>query len=422
MADLLVPEPFKSLLTSVLDYVFYPWWSNNNLTTAKIEEKYGMEDNEVFEAAERYLRNKIDPSTKYFKVHKTHRQKELSTSIESDMAITDTFEEFDVTWTLKMSHSDSGDVRERYFELSFDKKFYDQVLKNYLPFIVDKARVIRETKKIVKLSYSSYNQESIDMDHPATFETLVMDPVKKKELIDDLETFKKRENYYKRIGRAWKRGYLLHGPPGTGKSSLIAAMANYLKYDVYELELMSLTNNSDFRQTLLSTGNRSIIVIEDIDCSAAEVQVQDRQQPSKESSINTRWTLSGLLNFLDGLWSSCGDEKIFVFTTNHKDRLDPALLRPGRIDMQIYMSYCEKDGFRSLAHNYLDINGGDHDSLFTEIESLITKVDVTPAEVSGELMRSENVDIALEGLVKFLKDKEKPIRGSTEEEEEKKKR
>lgn len=66
----------------------------------------------------------------------------------------------------------------------------------------------------------------------------------------------------------------MYGPPGTGKSSLIAAMANYLKFDIYDLELSRLYSNSDLRRILVSTSNRSIIVIEDIDCS---VEFENRQ-------------------------------------------------------------------------------------------------------------------------------------------------
>lgn len=86
-----------------------------------------------------------------------------------------------------------------------------------------------------------------------------------------------------------------------------------------------------------------------------------------------------MLNFIDGLWSSCGDERIIVFTTNHKNRLDPALLRPGRMDMHIHMSYCNPSGIRILVSNYLGIN--DH-NLFPEIDELLTKVEVTPAKIA----------------------------------------
>ena len=114
-------------------------------------------------------------------------------------------------------------------------------------------------------------------------------------------------------------------------------------------------------------------------------------------------TLSGLLNFIDGLWSSCGDERIIIFTTNHKDRLDHALLRPGRMDMHIHMSYCSPQGFKLLASNYLGIRGYHH--LFGEIEDLLKNTEVTPAQVAEELMKSEDANIALEGFVKLLKRK-----------------
>lgn len=112
-------------------------------------------------------------------------------------------------------------------------------------------------------------------------------------------------------------------------------------------------------------------------------------------------TLGGLLNFIDGLWSSCGDERIIIFTTNHKEKLDPALLRPGRMDMHIHMSYLTSESFKVLATNYLQIN----DRGFNQVEELIEGAQVTPAEVAEQLMKSEDPDICIQGLVKFLKRK-----------------
>lgn len=113
-------------------------------------------------------------------------------------------------------------------------------------------------------------------------------------------------------------------------------------------------------------------------------------------------TLSGLLNFVDGLWSSCGNERIIVFTTNYKEKLDPALLRPGRMDMQIHMSYCTPSAFKILASNYLQI---EEHMLFEQIEELILEIEVTPAEVAEQLMRNDSVDKLLQGLIVFLKAK-----------------
>lgn len=114
-------------------------------------------------------------------------------------------------------------------------------------------------------------------------------------------------------------------------------------------------------------------------------------------------TLSGLLNFIDGLWSSCGDERIVVLTTNHVERLDPALLRPGRMDLHLHMSYCDFSGFKILAQNYLLIH--EH-SLFEEIKELLKEVQATPAEVAGELMKSDNVTSSLQSLNRFLHGKQ----------------
>ncbi|KAK4368864.1 hypothetical protein RND71_012656 [Anisodus tanguticus] len=104
-------------------------------------------------------------------------------------------------------------------------------------------------------------------EHPSTFDTSAMKPNKKREIMDDLQTFCKSKDYYAKIDKVWKRDYLLYSPPGTGKSSMIAAIANFLQYDVYDLELTSVKYNTELRKLLIDTTSKSIIVIEDIDCS-----------------------------------------------------------------------------------------------------------------------------------------------------------
>ncbi|KAM7524127.1 hypothetical protein LguiA_014029 [Lonicera macranthoides] len=420
VANDIIPTPVRSYLQSAIHYLFTPLSTN---LTIVIDDQCGIRQNQVYEAAEIYLRTKISPSTERFKVSKTHRQKNLSLSIEKDEEVRDRYKNFDLKWKFVSVEPQNAYSRDkRFFELSFNKKFKQIVVEEYLPFILAKAKEIKDSERVVKLytrDYSSpYDDEdgsggvwgSIDLEHPANFETLAMDPEMKKMIIDDLDRFVRRKDYYKKVGKAWKRGYLLYGPPGTGKSSMIAAMANYLKFDIYDLELTSLYSNSELRRILLSTTNKSIIVIEDIDCSK-EMQDRDLGNGSPDSKL----TLSGLLNFIDGLWSSCGDERIILFTTNHKDRLDPALLRPGRMDMHIHMSYCTNPGFRLLASNYLSII--DHHRLFGEIERLIENVQVTPAEVAEELMKSEDADIALGGVVNFLKRKKMEAEEAKEKEE-----
>ncbi|KAK8625600.1 hypothetical protein V6N13_090466 [Hibiscus sabdariffa] len=410
----LIPEHLRKLLLSK----FGGLCSNtSSQMTLLINEYDGYCVNELYEASETYLGTKITASMERLKVSKAPRDNKVTVTIHKGEKVLDVYEGIRLKWEMTFVETkgdNQGKLENRVLELSFHNKCMEMVINSYLPYVIERSKAIKQEKKVVKLfsleSFTEYYDGqwgSTNFDHPSTFDTLAIDPTVKKELIDDMDRFVRRRDYYKRVGKAWKRGYLLYGPPGTGKSSLIAAMANYLKFDVYDLELTSVSSNSELRKLLVSTRNRSMVVIEDIDCS---IELQNRQDEMLESGeherfeqgTNNKITLSGLLNFIDGLWSSCGDERILVFTTNHKDKLDPALLRPGRMDMHVHMSYCTSSGFRVLASNYLCID--DH-NLFDEIDELMMQVEVTPAQVAEELMKIEDTDIALKGLVEFLRDK-----------------
>lgn len=267
--------------------------------------------------------------------------------------------------------------------------------------------------------------ESVPFKHPSTFETLAMDPAKKQEIMEDLIDFANGQGFYQKTGRAWKRGYLLYGPPGTGKSSMIAAIANYLGYDIYDLELTEVHSNSELRKLLMKTSSKSIIVIEDIDCSLSltnrkstnNINSSTRRTnycdmgemrggcASGEDGGNNTITLSGLLNFTDGLWSCCGSERIFVFTTNHIEKLDPALLRSGRMDMHIFMNYCSFPALKILLKNYLGLDEGDvDDAVLKELELVVEKAEMTPADVSEVLIKNRrSKEKALRELLESLK-------------------
>ncbi|KAG9459254.1 hypothetical protein H6P81_003762 [Aristolochia fimbriata] len=402
--------------------------------TITIDEFSGFSFNEMYQAAEIYLGSKSSSSEcRRIRVIKPEKDKNISVSVDRDEEIIDTFEGMEMKWSLACKQTESqvlhneynSTVRSesRFFLLTFHKKYRDRVLGSYLPHVLLQAKALKEEKKGLKLYtvkhervYGNFNDawNSINLDHPATFETLAMDPELKTEIMADLDRFVMRRDYYRKVGKAWKRGYLLYGPPGTGKSSLIAAIANYLNFNIYDLELADVQCNSELRRLLVSTANRSILVVEDIDCS---IDLQDRQATEEQvvvvngrfrhSNQNNQVTLSGLLNFIDGLWSSCGDERIIIFTTNHKEKLDPALLRPGRMDMHIHMSYCSPEAFKVLAKNYLGVQ--DH-HLFRQIEALILEVEVTPAQVAEELMKRDCPDTSLCGLVEFLTAKKREVK------------
>uniref|UniRef100_A0A0E0LI33 AAA+ ATPase domain-containing protein n=1 Tax=Oryza punctata TaxID=4537 RepID=A0A0E0LI33_ORYPU len=322
----------------------------------------------------------------------------------------------------------------RFYRLSFLERDRDVVLGEYLPHVRREGRAVmvknRQRKLFTNLSGDNWDDDGrwcdsvwshVVFEHPKTFETLAMDPAKKKEIVDDLDAFRNGKEYYARVGKAWKRGYLLHGPPGTGKSTMIAAMANYLDYDIYDIELTSVRTNTDLRKLFIETTSKSIIVIEDIDCSldltgkrknkkkdatAADGADGDKKgSPSneeEEKEKGSKVTLSGVLNFIDGLWSACGGERIIVFTTNHVKKLDPALIRRGRMDKHIEMSYCCFEAFKFLAKVYL---GVDAHHLFDAVQALLREVDMTPADVAENLTpkaAGDNADTCLAELVKEL--------------------
>ncbi|XP_061368091.1 AAA-ATPase At5g17760-like [Gastrolobium bilobum] len=400
-----VPQPIRGHLSNAFRYLIKP---RSSTLTLIIEESSGIARNQVYDAAEAYLSTKVSPENERLKISKSPKEKNLTIRLEKGEKLTDSYDGVSLKWGFECKEQDNNNSsndhdrsEKRYFRLSFHKKHKEMVLESYLPFILEKAKEMKVEERVLKIhTLTCYGWDSINLEHPSTFKTLAMESELKNAIMEDLNRFVKRRDFYKKVGRAWKRGYLLYGPPGTGKSSLIAAMANYLRFDIFDLQLGNIVRDSDLRKLLLATANRSILVIEDIDCS---VDLPERRHGDGRKQADAQLTLSGLLNFIDGLWSSCGDERIIVFTTNHKERLDPALLRPGRMDMHIHMSYCTYDGFKLLASNYLEISS-DH-RLFGEIEGLIEETQITPAQVAEELIKSEDAEEALEGFVNLLKRK-----------------
>ncbi|KAJ6563306.1 P-loop containing nucleoside triphosphate hydrolase protein [Mycena vulgaris] len=187
--------------------------------------------------------------------------------------------------------------------------------------------------------------------------SIILPPGLLDSVVADAQEFLRSEDWYIGAGIPHRRGYLLHGPPGTGKSSTIYALAGALNLEIYSLSLAS--NNVDdafLQQAASSIPKNGIFLIEDIDCAFPSREDEDDElglpapmqpmQPGVRARAPRAVTLSGLLNVIDGVGSEEG--KLFFATTNYIDRLDAALLRPGRIDRKIEYALSTSEQTRAL--------------------------------------------------------------------------
>lgn len=381
-----------------------------------------LKRSEAYAAVEAYLSINSSKCAKRLKAEMAKDCSNLVLSMDEYERVKDEFQGIQVWWVsskvMPPLQSMYPQQERRYYRLTFHKRYRGIISEVYLKHVMQQGKEIRVRNRQRKLytngsgnKWQIYKQtmwNHIVFEHPATFETLAMEPAKKQEIIEDLVTFSKSKDFYARIGKAWKRGYLLYGPPGTGKSTMIAAMANLLNYDVYDLELTAVKDNTELRKLLIETSSKSIIVIEDIDCSLEltgqrnkkeeKSPDEDKEKSEKEAGkehhkeeTSSKVTLSGLLNFIDGLWSASGGERLIVFTTNYVEKLDPALIRRGRMDKHIELSYCSFEAFKVLSRNYLRLEAH---PLFDKIESLMKETKITPADVAESLMPKSPLDDA----------------------------
>ncbi|KAJ0602165.1 putative ATPase, AAA-type, core, AAA-type ATPase domain-containing protein [Helianthus annuus] len=286
----------RKYVDKVVSYV-YPYVE---ITFHEYQVDSWFERSEAFVAIERYLSTNSSNRAKKLKAKVVKDCESVVLSMDENEEVTDEFNGIQVWWTSSKKipqrqalFSYRGDEENRFYRLICRREHRDIITKAYVKHVLDegKAIAIKERQRKLYTNNKSENWHGykktvwshIIFEHPSTFDTLAMDPKKKKEILNDLITFSKSKDYYKKVGKSWKRGYLLYGPPGTGKSSMIAAIANFLEYDIYDLELTSVKDNTDLRKLLIDTSSKSIIVIEDIDCSL-DLTGQRKEKKKEESS------------------------------------------------------------------------------------------------------------------------------------------
>lgn len=172
------------------------------------------------------------------------------------------------------------------------------------------------------------------------FDSVILDSDIAERILSDVDEFLNSRDWYSQRGVPYRRGYLLHGPPGCGKTSYITALAGKLEYDICQMNLSNSALSDERLSYLLNVAPlKSIILLEDVD--AAFLSRDDLDMNRSAYQGLGRVTLSGFLNVLDGVASS--EERLLFMTTNYPEKLDPALTRPGRVDMKVYIGYASDD-------------------------------------------------------------------------------
>ncbi|XP_017954624.1 mitochondrial chaperone BCS1 [Drosophila navojoa] len=216
--------------------------------------------------------------------------------------------------------------------------------------------------------------------------SVVLDFGISEKILADCNDFIQNSLWYTHRGIPYRRGYLLYGPPGCGKSSFITALAGELEYGICLLNLSERGLTDDRLNHLLNVApEQSIILLEDIDAAFVSRE-STLQQKSAYDGLN-RITFSGLLNCLDGVAST--EARIVFMTTNYIDRLDPALIRPGRIDIKEYIGYCSQYQLEEMFKKFF----GDTEVLKSVIfakKVIDSSRSVSPAQIQGFFMKHKS--------------------------------
>ena len=179
-----------------------------------------------------------------------------------------------------------------------------------------------------------------------SLESIVLNEGQLERIVNDLDWFKSARDWYAERGIPYRRGYLFSGPPGTGKSSLVFALASYLRRPLCVLNISSVDSDNDLFGAITDSPSNAIILLEDIDAIKAS---SHRRSKSKLQSVNINKdddeddnegvSKAGLLNALDGILTP--ENRIFILTSNYPENLDEALIRPGRADLHERIEYLE---------------------------------------------------------------------------------
>lgn len=245
--------------------------------------------------------------------------------------------------------------------------------------IVEEAMAINEGDGLTEVKLwlaKGHYWRIIGRERARRLSSIVLAGEQAERILGDARRFFSAQDWYAERGVPWRRGYLFQGPPGTGKSSTVHALAGELGKNIYVASLNSLPDDAALMEFISCVPSDTILLLEDID---AALSFKDRgESDPEEPGI----TLAGLLNALDGVASGSG--RLLVMTSNHPERLDSALTRPGRVDVREHFGLFGRDEVDRMVDRF-------HPGL--RLLDLPQRMEVQPAELQGVLMSAPTEEL-----------------------------
>lgn len=272
---------------------------------------------------------------------------------------------------------------------------------NILKELVEECResyLNKIDKKITVFEHREGDWKKTRLRPVRPISTVIMDKQVQNDLLRDVKDFlnEDTQKWYADRGIPYQRGYLLFGPPGTGKSSFSLSLAGEFELDIYTLQLSGISD-SKLMKLFAELPPHCIVLLEDVD--AAGMGRRDDSNADQDNKSSSAVTLSGLLNVLDGVSSQEG--RVLVMTTNHIEQLDKALIRPGRTDKKVHFKLADEKVSAQLFHtvfkqtpNHKQSEGkfGDDkiERLAKDFASKVPEEVFSPAEVLSFLLERKN--------------------------------